>query len=141
MKKREILRFRFDFDTERKKYILRETIMYWSERYRKYVIVEEGFESDGASGPASDIVSLSWWVHDKVCDTGTWADGTPISAGQTAMVLRDCLLLEGRWVRAISWPFWTFLWSVMKRKREEGREALAEDAENAEEEFATDEHG
>ena len=98
-----ITSFHFDYDVARKKYILREDIRHYSKRYKKWVFLPEDMESDGASGPASDIVSLGWWVHDRLCDTGRWADGAACSAWQRSTVLYDILREEGRWFRARTW--------------------------------------
>ena len=81
---------------------------YYSPRYRKHVIVEKGFASDGATG-AEDIYSNSWWVHDKICATGKWSDGSRITNWQASMVLHDVLKAEGWQVRAVGWFVATFL--------------------------------
>ena len=91
-----------------KRFQLKDDILYYSHRYRHVVHVEHGFLSDGATC-ATDIMSLSWWVHDKLCETKTWADGTPVSAWESSMVLYDILKKEGyRW-RAPAWAFFTYL--------------------------------
>lgn len=77
---------------------------YFSPRYEKWVTVPKGYLSDGATG-ASDIFSDSWWIHDKLCDTGTWDDGTCCSNWQASHVISDILQVEGRWIRARRW-FW-----------------------------------
>lgn len=82
----------------------KKEIRYFSERYQKWVIVPVDYPSDGATF-ASDIYSDSWWVHDKLCDTGTWEDGTCVSNWQASQVLADILNDEGRWIRARRW-FW-----------------------------------
>lgn len=83
-------------------------IVYRSVRYRKMVTVPPGYQSDGATG-AEDIWSDAWWVHDVLCECGTWDDGTQVTNWQASMVLHDILLAEGRWFRAITWPIATFL--------------------------------
>lgn len=90
------------------KYIRETTIVYYSERYDKYVTVPKGYASDGATG-ARDIESLSWWVHDKLCDFGLFDDGTPCNNLQASMILKDILKSEGRWFRARSWFIMTWL--------------------------------
>lgn len=80
---------------------------YLSPRYNKKVIVPEGFESDGATG-AIDIYSDSWWIHDKLCNTGTWEDGSPCTNWQASTVLSDILREEGHTLRAIYW--WPATW-------------------------------
>ena len=92
------------------KYRLGAPLRYYSKRYDKFVYIEEGFLSDGASGPANDIASVGWWVHDKLCVTHKWADGTYCSAWQASMVLFDILWDENRYVRAILWSPFTFIW-------------------------------
>lgn len=94
-------------------YILLDEIDYYSPRYGKWVIVEGGYRSDGASGPAPDLASWSWWVHDKVCDTGMFADGTKCSNWQGSMMLYDILKAEGRPGRAVAWAAATFVWRAV----------------------------
>jgi len=88
-------------------YTNKVTIRYYSPRYKKWVIVPAGYKSDGATG-AIDIYSDGWWVHDKLCDTGTWECGTLCSNLQASTVLSDILRSEGRWLRAIYW--WPATW-------------------------------
>lgn len=89
-------------------YIRQTAIYYYSARYDKRVTVPMGYESDGATG-ARDIDSLSWWVHDKLCDFGLFDDGTPCNNLQASMILHDILISEGRWFRARSWFVMTWL--------------------------------
>jgi hypothetical protein len=100
------------------RYIVFEMQRYFSKRYGKYVTIEAGFRTDGATG-AFDIrgkvkvydtwgkefifVSLSWIVHDKLCDTGIFCDGTKCTNKQASTILSDILRSEGRWARAIYW--------------------------------------
>lgn len=86
------------------KYKNKAEIRYFSPRYKKWVIVPVGYPSDGATG-AMDIYSDSWWVHDKLCDTGVWEDGTCVSNWQASRVISDILKAESRWLRAQFW-FW-----------------------------------
>ena len=97
------------------KYRLEQPIYYYSERYGKEVRVPRGYLSDGATG-AIDIDSLSWWVHDKLCDTGTWDDGTPVTNWQASHVLSDILKSEGRWVRSKYWFWSTWLFGCDKAR-------------------------
>ena len=85
-------------------YRLDEDIHYYSKRYKKNLTVLKGFLSDGATG-AFDIHSAAWWVHDMICDTGLWDDGTKITNWQASMVLSDILHEEGRYFRSFYW-FW-----------------------------------
>ena len=89
-------------------YILLAPIKYYSVRYMRWVCIPAGYESDGASGPAQDVCSVSWWVHDYMCETQRWADGVYCSGWQRSTVLRDILLEEGRWFRAHTWWAATF---------------------------------
>jgi len=98
-----------DEDTGRRTYILDEDVAYRSPRYQKWVRIPRGYRSDGASGPANDVASLAWWVHDQLCDSNTWADGSPVSRWQRSQVLSDILKAEGRGFRAVSWFWATFL--------------------------------
>lgn len=82
-------------------------IKYYSKRYNKHVTVPKGYNSDGATG-AIDIYSDAWWIHDKLCDTGKWDDGTECTNWQASSVLSDVLKSEGRWIRAIYW--WPMTW-------------------------------
>lgn len=88
---------------------------YYSSRYNKFVLVPQGFVSDGATG-AFDINSKGWWVHDVLCEEGTWRDGTPINNWQASMVLHDILVMEGRWFRARSWFIATWLFGGGKAR-------------------------
>jgi len=84
-----------------KPYVLMENIAYKS-RYGKLVLVEKGERSDGATG-AWDIISMAWWVHDQLCNTGKFADGSLCTNLQASTILSDILKTEGRWFRARSW--------------------------------------
>ena len=97
-----------DPDTDSDKpYILLESITYKS-RYNKLVYVAAGSRSDGATG-AWDIISDAWWVHDQLCNTGMFADGTRCAKLQASTVLSDILKEEGHWFRARSWFLATLL--------------------------------
>lgn len=98
------------------KYELLEGVHYHSKRYGKDVILEKGFKSDGASG-AFDIHSLAWWVHDKLCETGVWSDGTSITNWQASRVLSDILRSEGRWIRSWRWFWATWLFGCSKARK------------------------
>ena len=96
-------------------YIRKTGFTYYSWRYDKFVTVKAGFESDGATG-ARDINSLSWWVHDVLCDFGVFDDGTPCTNWQASMILSDILKAEGRWFRARSWFVATWLFGGGKAR-------------------------
>ena len=99
------------------KYECPKKIIYPSVRYGKRITVPEGYKSDGASGPASDIWSDAWWVHDVMCDLGTWDDGTPCTNWQASRILSDILKAEGRWFRARTWLVATFLFGGGKARK------------------------
>ena len=81
---------------------------YHSNRYNQEVTVPVGYSSDGATG-AKDITSRGWWVHDILCDRGTFDDGTPCTNWQASSILSDILKDEGRWFRSRSWFVATWL--------------------------------
>jgi hypothetical protein len=111
------------------KYKLLVPINYYSKRYKKWVRLPIWYLSDGATGVKDikgpvyclkisngEVVKKSegWWVHDKLCDTHKWADGTPATNWQASMVLRDIMWGEGRWFRAHRWMVGTFLYGIFK---------------------------
>jgi len=89
-------------------YVRDKAFTYSSDRYHKSVTVPKGYVSDGATW-AIDIKSDSWWVHDKLCDTGRWDDGSACSNWQASTVLSDILRHEGRYIRAQYWRIFTWL--------------------------------
>jgi hypothetical protein len=90
------------------KYQCIEEYTYKSKRYGKCVTVEKGFLSDGATS-APDIDSDCWWVHDVLCDRGTFDDGTPCTNWQASCILYDIMREEGRnYFRANRWRWATF---------------------------------
>jgi len=103
----------FNFRVEGGKYINEEKIVYFSPRFQKTVTVEPGYKSDGSTG-GEDIVSLSWWVHDKVSDTEKWDDGSRCDARQRSWILHDILRSEGRWFRCKSWGIATYIYQRVK---------------------------
>ena len=96
-------------------YINPETINYWSSRYQKWIFVEEGYISDGATGAIDIQNSISWWVHDKVKDTKKFADGTPCSNLQASWILFDILQREKHYIRSFLWGISTFAFGETKR--------------------------
>lgn len=91
-----------------KPYVALTEYTYYSKRYGKSATIKKYMRSDGATG-AFDIASCSWWVHDQLCDTGEWDDGTKLTNWQCSQVLGDILRSEGRWARARYWRTTTFL--------------------------------
>ena len=103
-----------------KKYRLSVPYSYYSERYGKWVHLEAGFKSDGATCAKDLKESWSWWVHDKLCESSVWGDGSPCSAEEASMVLSDILDAEGRKIRKYTWKYCTFLFGSWKLKRRVG---------------------
>lgn len=89
-------------------YVVLTELWYYSIRYNKWVVCDVGDISDGATG-AYDIDSFGWLFHDDLCNTGTFHYGTPCTNWQASNVVSDILALEGRYVRAITWKYATFI--------------------------------
>ena len=96
-------------------YLCPKEIKYYSVRYDKFITVPEGYPSDGATG-AIDIYSNGWWVHDVLCDRGTFDDGTECNNLQASAILSDILKSEGRWFRARTWFITTWLFGGGKAR-------------------------
>ena len=96
------------------KYVFLDRVSYWCEYYKKFISVKHGDLSDGASG-AADIRSLAWWVHDQLCRTGKFDDGTLCTNWQASKILRIILWQEWsikkpfRLIRGILWSPATWL--------------------------------
>ena len=97
-------------------YVLVTHIKYYSHRYNRWVEVEQGFPSDGATW-AIDIDSMGWWVHDKLCKTGKFADGSPCTNWQASVILNDILHNEKRYIRKWTWLVTTFLFGCDKCRK------------------------
>lgn len=109
------LDFEMFFDEHGKRwYRLLQPIFYISHRYKnKTVTCPKGMLSDGASGPATDIVSKAWWVHDRLRDKFKWDDGSYCPNLQASWVLHDILMKENRLIRAWTWFIATLLWGYL----------------------------
>lgn len=81
---------------------------YYSLRYSKWIICPVGMRSDGATG-ALDIDSFAWLVHDMLCDTGEFADGSKCNNWQASSVCSDVLKRDGFWFRARTWKCATWV--------------------------------
>jgi hypothetical protein len=94
--------------------------------------MKKGYKSDGASGAididgpivVKDLInggylkkSLSYFVHDKLCEDMCWADGTPCSNWQASQVLKDILYDEGHWVRDRWWFLSTWIFRMAKTRK------------------------
>ena len=100
-------------------YVCTERFVYYSKRYNRSVTVEKGFPSDGATG-AIDIGALyktgarhkktaAWFVHDKICVTGKWDDGTLIDNWTASTIIGDILWADNYKIRAVVWWWMTYL--------------------------------
>ena len=101
------------------KYRNKEEIVYHSPRYNRYITVPKGYPSDGATF-AVDIYSDAWWVHDLMCDRGTWDDGAPCTNLQASRVLSDILKSEKRRFRSVYWFWCTLAFGGTKLKKKNG---------------------
>lgn len=97
-------------------YVMKETISYYSERYKRSVVAKAGDDFDGATG-AMDIDSRSWIFHDVLCRDGCFSDGTPCNNWQASQVLSDVLKEEGRWFRQYTWLLATWLFGGGKARK------------------------
>lgn len=100
----------------RKRLTLPYEIEYYSKRYNQSVTVPEGFRSDGATG-AVDLWSEGFWVHDFLCDWGQFDSGDLCTNWQASTILGDILKTEGRWFRARTWKYATFLFGGGKARK------------------------
>lgn len=89
---------------------------YYSKRYKTLVVCPIGMISDGATG-ALDINSMSWLVHDRLCDTGRFWCGSVCNNWQASQVVSDILRKEKRWFRSFSWKWATWLFGGGKARR------------------------
>ena len=101
---------------KKKPYKLLTEIIYYSKRYNKVIKCDIGMRSDGATG-ARDIKTRGWWVHDQLCDTGTFKDGTKCTNLQASTILYDILRSEGYWFRARTWFITTLSFGGGKARR------------------------
>jgi len=94
-------------------YTVLANLAYYSERYKKWVGVERGDKSDGATY-AKDINSFGWLFHDELKVCGTFEDGTRCSNWQASVILGDLLALQGRWFRRYTWLSTTYVFGEVK---------------------------
>jgi len=102
------------------KYILLTGFTEFSLRYGKTVTCYAMMVSDGATGAADLRNSRGFWVHDRLCDRGTWDDGSPCTNWQASRVLSDILKREGRIFRSKTWLIFTFLLGGKKLRKKNG---------------------
>ena len=97
------------------RYVTTHEIWYKSKRYGRWIVLEKYFDSDGATG-AYDIDSFGWLMHDKLCNTGTFNDGTRITNWQASQILSDILWQEKRYIRSQTWKYATFVFGGDKAR-------------------------
>lgn len=90
-------------------YSFTREVRYYSKRYKKWVVCEVNDLSDGATC-AKDIDSFGWGVHDDLCRTGKFEDGSKCTNWQASMILSDILKEEGYCFRSRTWLWAT--WSL-----------------------------
>lgn len=90
-------------------------IAYYSTRYKKWVGVEAGDRSDGATF-AEDIDSFGWLFHDELCNDGIFEDGTKCNNLQASAICGDLLAISGHWVRRNTWFIATWLFGGGKAR-------------------------
>ncbi len=98
------------------RYVTTHEIWYYSKRYNRWVVLEQYFESDGATG-AYDINSFGWLVHDKLCDTGKFNNNDKCNNWQASKVLSDILDDENRWFRKHTWFWGTWVFGGGKARK------------------------
>lgn len=96
-------------------YIVTESFRYFSKRYNKWISCTKGDTSDGATC-APDLLSFGWIIHDQLCATGKFDDGSICTNWQASSVLGDILKAEGRWFRGRSWFVATWLFGGGKAR-------------------------
>lgn len=89
-------------------YVTTHKLRYFSKRYKRWIVCQRHFVSDGATG-AYDIDSFGWLFHDKLCDTGMFDDSSQCTNWQASSVVSDILRNEGRYIRAQTWRYATFI--------------------------------
>ena len=113
-------------------YRVTKTFVYYSVRYNKYLTLEKGMYSDGATGfvdlgttkfwakilnriklkihpKIQTMASADWFlIHDKACYTGAWDDGVKMANFVASTIAYDVLLSEG-W-KYLSKAIWLATW-------------------------------
>ena len=102
-------------DGKRLGYRVLQNIAYYSERYHKWIGVEAGDRSDGATY-VKDIKSFGWLFHDELCNEGIFEDGSECNNWQASQVLTDIMSKEGFWFRSNSWFIGTWLFGGGKAR-------------------------
>lgn len=108
-------RYSVDYEgDEEQPYVLDSRIEYMCERYQKLVVVECGVRSNGADYAIDLVDSEAWWIHDELCKTGKFSDGSKCSNWQASVIIHDVLKRDGHWIRAKYWGSLTFIFRVFK---------------------------
>ena len=94
-------------------YKVLHNIAYHSMRYNKWIVIEAGDKSDGATY-AKDISTFGWLFHDELKSSLCFFDGSDCTNWQASMILGDLLSLSGRWFRRYTWAASTFLFGEVR---------------------------
>lgn len=86
----------FDMFSTKMKYVAKKTFTYHSPRYNEDVTIEKGYKSDGATY-APDLSWTAFFVHDILCDRGTWDSGKEVTRWEASNVYADILKDKGKW--------------------------------------------
>jgi hypothetical protein len=96
-------------------YVFTKEVRYFSERYGKWIVCEVSDLSDGATC-ARDLNTFGWGVHDDLCRTGKFEDGSKCSNWQASRILSDILKIEGYGFSARTWLIGTWLFGGGKAR-------------------------
>lgn len=127
-----IIYYKIKDDPDGMRYQLAKEFKYYSRLFNRTITIPKGRKSDGATG-ARDLGAIetgwrgwwskaigklmhspegnrtaAWFVHDELCITGCWDDGTKISNFVCSTVLSVILYSDGYKRESISWWFATF---------------------------------
>lgn len=81
-------------------YIKDGEYLFYSHRYKQYLLIPDGYPSNGAD-IVEDICGKCFFIHDFICNEGRWLNGDLISNWQASFVYYDLLkehfsLLQGQ---------------------------------------------
>lgn len=105
----------FDMFSTKMKYTTDEEFSYYSKRYDKVVTIEKGYQSDGATY-APDLSWTAFFVHDILCDRGTWDDGSQVTRWEASNVYSDILKEKG-FIQAYHRKWLTYWFGGKKLKK------------------------
>ncbi len=119
-------------DADGMRYELLEKYVYYSRMFNRTITIPKGRKSDGATSARDlganesgwrgwwskaigqflhspkGVRTAAWFVHDELCLTGRWDDGTKISNFICSTVLSVILYYDGYKKEAVTWWFATF---------------------------------